>query len=125
MSKKHKNVCIGFNYIDHSLIPISTITVCVSISAFATLVGIPIGITNALVWLKICVITAGMKNCKSTIKEKRKWYDEIVLLAKCKLNSIEVLISKVLCSHDEFILINNVRKEFHDMREEIKYSCEK
>ena len=66
-----------------------------------------------------------MKNCKSTIKEKRKWYDEIVLLAKCKLNSIEVLISKVLCSHDEFILIHSVPKEFHDRREEIKYSCEK
>ena len=44
--------------------------------------------------------------------------------AKPKLNSIEVLISKALIdsviSHDEFILINNVLKEFYDMKEESK-----
>ena len=37
-----------------------------------------------------------------------------MLLAKCKLNSIEVLISKTLIdsiiSHDEFFLINNIFK---------------
>ena len=41
-------------------------------------------------------------------------YDEIVLLAKTKLNSIEVLISRSLIdsciSHDEFVLINNALK---------------
>ena len=44
--------------------------------------------------------------------------------AKPKLNSIEVLISKALIdsviSHDEFVLINNVLKEFYDMKEESK-----
>ena len=44
MSKKHKKVCRVLNYIGHSLIVISTITGCVSVSAFASLVGIPIGI---------------------------------------------------------------------------------
>ena len=42
MSKKHKKVCRVLNYIDHSLTVISSITGCVSISAFASLVGIPI-----------------------------------------------------------------------------------
>ena len=41
------------------------------------------------------------------------------MLAKSKLNSIEMLMSKALIdwniSHDEFILINYVLKEFHDM----------
>ena len=37
MSKKHKKVCGALNYIDHSLIVISTITGCVSISPFASL----------------------------------------------------------------------------------------
>ena len=46
MSKKHKKVCRVLNNIDHSLIVISTIARCVSISAFAYLVGIPIGITS-------------------------------------------------------------------------------
>ena len=42
MSKKHSKVCRVLNYIDHSLIVISTVTGCVSISAFASLIGIPI-----------------------------------------------------------------------------------
>ena len=48
------------------------------------------------------------------------------MLAKCKLNSMELLISKAVIdsniSHDEFISINNVLNEFFDMKEEIKNS---
>ena len=48
------------------------------------------------------------------------------LLAKSKLNSIEVLISKTLTesnsSHDEFVLINNVLKEYDNMKEKRKHS---
>ena len=43
----------------------------------------------------------------------------MVLLGKSKLNSIEVLISKVI-SYDGFVLINNARKEYNDMKEEVK-----
>ena len=53
MSKKHENVCRVLNYIDHLLIAICTITGCVSISAFASLVGIPIGITSSAIGLKV------------------------------------------------------------------------
>ena len=46
------------------------------------------------------------------------------MLAKYKLNSIEGSISKTVIdsniSHDEFVLINNVQKEYDDMKEEIK-----
>ena len=114
MSKKHKNVCRVLNYIDHLLIVISTITGYVSISAFASLVGSPIEITSSAVGLKICAITAGIKKYESIIKKKEKKHEKIVLLAKSKLNSIEVLISKALIdsniSHDEFVLVNNVLK---------------
>ena len=44
MSRKHKTICTTLNYIEHFLILASTITGCISISAFASLVGIPIGI---------------------------------------------------------------------------------
>ena len=81
MSKKHKKVCRVLNYIDHSLIVISTITGCVSISVFASLVGIPIGITSSATGLKVCVITAGIKKYKSIIKKKKN-HDKIALLAK-------------------------------------------
>ena len=50
-------------------------------------------------------------------------------MAKSKLNSIEVLISKALIdsniSHNKFVLINNVLKEFYDIKEEIKNSNNK
>ena len=84
------------DYIDIiSHIAISPITGCVSISAFASLVGIPIGITISETELKTSVITAGIKKYKSMIKKKKKKkHDKIVLLAKSKLNSI--VVSKAL-----------------------------
>ena len=69
------------------------------------LVGIPIGITSSTVELNICTITAGIKKYMSIIKKKEKKLDKIALLAKTKLNTIEVLISKDLIKsyiwHDE------------------------
>ena len=53
ISKKCKNVCRVLNYIEHLLILISTVTGCVSISAFASLIGIPIGIKSSAKGLKI------------------------------------------------------------------------
>ena len=54
----------------------------------------------------------------------KKKHDKIVLLAKSKLNSIEVLISKALIDsniiHHEFVLINNVLNGCDDMKEEIQ-----
>ena len=44
MSNKHKKVCATLNYIEHFLTLISEITGCISISIFASLVDIPIGI---------------------------------------------------------------------------------
>ena len=79
--------------------------------------------------LSICEINAGIKKYKSIINKKKKKHNRGVLLAKSKLNSIEVLISKTLIdssiSHDEVVLINNVVKEIYDMKEEIKNSKDK
>ena len=80
MSKKHKKVYRVLNYIQHLLILICTVTGCISISAFASLVGIPIVITSFAIVLTICVITAGIKKFKSVIKKKK--HDKIVFLAK-------------------------------------------
>ena len=124
LSKKHKKICTTLNYIEHFLILASTITSSISISAFASLLGIPIQITSSAIGLKICAITAGTKRHKPIIKEKKKKHNKIVFLAKSKLNSIEVLISKALIDslviQDEFVLTNNVLKEDIKMKEEIK-----
>ena len=69
MSKKCKKVCTALIYIEQFLILASTITECVSVSAFAYLFGIPVGMTSSAVGLKTCV---GIKGYKSIIKEKKE-----------------------------------------------------
>ena len=115
MCKKHKKFCTAQNYIEHFLILASKITGCILISAFASLIDTSIGITSSAIALKIYAIATGIKMYKSIIKTK----DKTVLL-----NGIEVLISKALVdsniSHDEFVLMNNVLKEYGNIKEEIK-----
>ena len=52
MSKKHKKICTTLNYIEHFLILASTITGYISISAFTSLIGIPVGIASPAKGLK-------------------------------------------------------------------------
>ena len=62
------------------------------------------------------------------MKKKNKKHDKIVLLGTAKLNIIEVLIYSFLIdsyiSHGEFISVNNVLREYNDMKQEIKNSLE-
>ena len=53
-----------------------------------------IEIPSSAIGLKICAIISGIQKYKSTIKKTKKKYDKVTFLAKTKLNSIEVLISK-------------------------------
>ena len=121
-SKKQKKVCTTLNYIEHFLNLTSTITDNISISAFASLFDIPIGITSSAIGLKYFTITVEIKT--SIINKKKKKHDIILLLAKSKSYSIKVLISKAVIdsviSHDEFVLINNELKEYEEIIGEIK-----
>ena len=87
-----------------------------SISAFASQVGILVGIASSAVGLKYCVITAEVKKYKSIIKKEKEKHHKIGLLEKSILNSTEVLTSKASVdskiSHGEFISVNNVLKEY-------------
>ena len=51
-------------------------------------------------------------------------HDKIVLLEKSLLDTIETLISKALInsyvSYDEFVLINNVLREYNEKKKELK-----
>lgn len=82
MSEKHKKVFTVLNYIEQLLILISTVTGCLSISAFPLLIDIPIGITTFALELNFFLITVGIKNYTSTTKNKRQTHDRIVLLAR-------------------------------------------
>ena len=113
MSNKHRKVFTTLNYIEHVLILASAVIRCISLCALASLLGIPIGIASSMIGLNICAMTAWFKKFKSIIKKKKKKHNKIVLLAKSKLNSLEVLISIALivsnASHDEFVCANVMR----------------
>ena len=119
ISRKHKKVCANLNYTEHFLLLACTITGCISVSAFSSLLGVPIRIVSSAIGLKIYAVTSRIKNCKLIIKNKGKETRQ-----NSKLNSIEILISKALIdfntSHDEFLLINNVLNKYDNMKEEIK-----
>ena len=90
ISKKQKKFCTTLTYIGNFLVLASTITGCIERInfAFASLLGIPIGITNSAIGLKICAIAAEIKTYQSINKKKKKKHDKIVLLANSKQNCI-------------------------------------
>ena len=99
-----KNYC---NYFECFFVFTSVVSGFVSISDFASLVTGSVGITSSAVELKICAVTAAIKECKSIIKKKRKKHDKRMFLGNVKSDAMEVLISKALIhsyvSHDEFV----------------------
>ena len=124
MSVEYKKTCKYLKYIESFFILSLAITVCISISAFASLVCVPVAIMSSAIGMKICVIFSGINSCEPVIKNKKKKHDKIVLLGKDKLNTIEFLIFKVFIdlyiSHDEFVPVKNVLREYYKMKKERK-----
>ena len=61
ISKKHKMICTTLNYIEHFLVVASTITGYVSISTFASLLGITMQTESSAIKINICTKTPGIK----------------------------------------------------------------
>ena len=70
MSEKYKKVCKLLNYFEHFLVFVFAVSDCVSISAFASLVGASLGIANCTVGLKNCTIITGLKSISQLYTEK-------------------------------------------------------
>ena len=79
--------------------------------------------------LKVCAIAAGIKSHKTIIKKEKNKHGQIVLLAKNKLNTMKVLHFRAFfdsyIKYDDFVSVNNVLKEYDDMKEEMKKSVMK
>ena len=70
-------------------------------------------------------ITSGfVKTFLKTIRNKKKKHNEIVMLARSKLNSIESKISKALIdneiSHEDLMTILNEEKKYRELKESIR-----
>ena len=110
-SKKLNKYVTAFDYIDKILIVLSATSSGVSIISFTSIVGAPVGIASASLTLIFSLITGIVKKLLNITRNKKKKHDEILMLAKRKLNSIETLISHSLIdmhiSHEEFVTILN------------------
>ena len=104
MSIKHKKVCSTLNYIEEFPVLASATTGCISICASVSLLALPIGIASSAIRSKICAIVTGIQTYKSIIKKKKEKHNKILLVAKSRLNRIEILIS--LKSIQTLVMIN-------------------
>ena len=108
-SQKLNKYITAFDYIDKLLIVLSATSGGVSIISFSSVIGAPAGIASASFTLIFSLTTGIVKKLLNITRKKKKKHDKILMLAKSKLNSIDILISQALIdmniSHEEFIMI--------------------
>ena len=60
------------NHFEHFLIFISAVSGCASVSEFASLVGVPVGILSSAIELKIYALTVGIKSISQHQEQEEK-----------------------------------------------------
>ena len=93
----------------------------ISIASFATVIGVPAGIIGASCSFTFSIKSRFVKKFLKAIKNKKKKRNEIVVLARSKLNSLEGKISKALMDieigHEDFETIINEQKKYRELKE--------
>ena len=100
MSKKLSKYISFFDYFDKSLIVLSLTSGGVSITSSATVIGAPIGRKSASLNLAFSLCTGLVKKLLKVTRNKKKKHNNIVILARGKLNSIESKISGALVNEE-------------------------
>ena len=76
---------------------------------FTSILEAPVGMASASLTLFFSLTTGIVKKLLNITRKKKKKHNRILMLAKNKLNSIEILVLQVLIdmeiSHEEFIAI--------------------
>ena len=99
-SQKLNKYVTTFDYIDKILIVLSATAGGVSIISFTSVIGAPAGIASASFTLIFSLTTGIVKKLLNITSKKKKKHDKILMLAKSKLNSIDILISQALIDRD-------------------------
>ena len=99
MSKKLSKYISFFDYFAKSLIVLSVTSGGVSIASLATVIGASIGITSTRLSLAFSLCTGLVKMLLKETRNKKKKHNEIVMLARSKLSSIESKISEALINN--------------------------
>ena len=124
MNKKLSKYIAAFDYIDKTLIVLSATNGAVYVIYFNSIVGVPVGIASASFTLVFSLTIGITKKLLEITRNKNKKHNEIVMLTKSKLNSIENLISPALIdlkiSYEEFKTIVNEKEKYEKMKENIR-----
>ena len=123
-SKTLSKYIAAFDYIDKTLIVFSATSGGISIISYTSVIGIPARIASASFTLIFSLTTGIIKKLLNLIRKKKKKHNNIVKLAKSKLNSIETLMPQTLIDLDisnaEFKTVVNKKEKYDQMKEKIR-----
>ena len=126
--KKLNKYVVSFDYLDKIFITLSASFGTLSIASYASVVGIPAGITGASLNLVFKLGTGISKSLLNLTKKRKKKHNNIIVLAKNKLNMIDTLLSSALndskISHEEFSNIITEKIIYENIKENIKNTME-
>ena len=124
MSKRLSKYIASFDYFDKSLIVLSITTGSVSIASFAAVIGATVGIVSASFSLAFSISAGIIRKILKTTRNKKEKYNNIVMLARSKLNSVESKIYEALInneiSYEHFVTIINEDKKYREQKESIR-----
>ena len=122
--KKLNKYIVIFDYLDNIFIALSASFGTLSIASYASVVGIPGGITAASLTLVFTVGTVISRSLLKLTKKRKKKHNKIIVSAKSKLNMIDTLLSSALndseISHEEFTNIINEANIYENIKENIE-----
>ena len=125
MSKKLSKYIAAFDYSDKALIVLSGTSGVISITSFTSITAVPVGIASASFNLVFFLTTGIVKKLLKITRNKKKKRNNILMLAKVKLNSFETLISLALIdlqiSQDEFRTIINEGENYRRLRKILEW----
>ena len=106
ISKNISKYIASLDYFDKSLNVLSILSGSISIASFTSVIGLPPKIIGASSGFRFSITSGFVKKFLTAIRNKKKKRNKIVMLTKCKLNSIESKIFKALTdneiSHEDF-----------------------
>ena len=128
-SQKLNKYITAFDYIDKILVVLSATSGGLTIVSFSSVIGAPVGMASTSFTLIVSLTTGIVKKLLGITRKKEQKHHKILMLAKSKLNSINILISQALIdmdiSREEFITILKEKDRYEMMKENLRNRDEK
>ena len=124
MSKRFSKYIASFYYFDNSLIVLSAKNSSISIASFATVIGTSAVIASVNHSLTFSLPAGLVKRLLKSTRNKKKKRNKIVIIARSKLNSIEIKISEVLMNnqiiHEDLMTIIDEERNYRELKQSIR-----